>query len=99
MLEINPTYVVDAHQKPIAVQLSIEQFLQIEALLKSSGHIASLSNDRLNLSGRKTAEDIAWLEADIGPSFGDEGYEWGEGELEAGHPVRYIPSVGIVVEI
>ena len=97
MLEINPTYVVDAHQKPIAVQISIEQFLQIEALLKSSGHIASLSNDRSDLS--KTAEDIAWLEADIGPPFGDEGYEWGEGELEAGHPVRYIPGVGVVVEI
>ena len=56
-------------------QLSIEQFLQIEALLKSSGHIASLLNDRSDLSGRKTVEDIAWLEADIGPSFGDEGYE------------------------
>ena len=99
MLEINPTYVVDAQQKPIAVQLSTEQFLQIEALLKSSGYIAPISNDHPDLSGRKTAEDIAWLEADIGPIFGDEGYEWGEGELEAGHPVRYIPGVGVVVEI
>ncbi|MCX5965631.1 MAG: hypothetical protein NT070_21645 [Cyanobacteria bacterium] len=97
MLEINPTYVVDAQRQPIAVQISIDQFKQIEALLKSSGHLTSIQIDRPPLSGTKTAEDFAWLESDIGPSFGDDVYEWEEGELEEGKSVRFVSGVGLVI--
>lgn len=99
MLEINPTYVVDAQRQPIAVQISIDQFYQIKALLKSSGHLSSIQNDSPILSTNKTAEDLAWLELEIGPSFGDDVYEWEEGELEDGKSIKFVPGVGLVIDI
>lgn len=40
----------------------------------------------------------AWMDSDLSRLGEVEPYEWEEGELEAGEPVRYEPSVGLVVE-
>jgi type I restriction enzyme R subunit len=43
-------------------------------------------------------EDRAWMESDLSRLGEFEPYEWEEGELEEGRPVRYEPGVGIVIE-
>ena len=43
-----------------------------------------------------TGEDRAWLESDPSRLSDFELYEWAEGELEAGEPVRYVPGIGAV---
>lgn len=43
-------------------------------------------------------EDRAWMEGDLSRLGEFEPYEWEEGELEQGRPVRYEPGVGIVIE-
>lgn len=43
-------------------------------------------------------EDRAWMESDLSRLGEVEPYEWGEGELEEGAPVRYEPGVGLMVE-
>jgi hypothetical protein len=90
MLEINPTYVLDEHQQTIAVQLPIGQFQQIEAILKAAGHLTTTESP--------TPEDTAWLEANLTPTFLDDEYNWQEGELEVGQPVKFIPGIGIIIE-
>ena len=42
-------------------------------------------------------EDRAWLESDLSRLGEVEPYEWEEGELEQGKPVRYEPGVGVFV--
>lgn len=42
--------------------------------------------------------DRAWMEGDLSRLGEFEPYEWGEGEVEEGKPVRYEPGVGFVVE-
>ena len=44
----------------------------------------------------KTDEDQAWMESDLSRLSDFEPYEWAEGELEAGEPVRYVPGIGAV---
>jgi hypothetical protein len=92
MLEINPCYVFDAQHQPVAVHLPIGQFQQIEAILKETGLVEMVT------AGSPTAEDIAWLDADLAPDLTDDRYDWQEGELQAGAPVKFVPGVGIVVE-
>jgi hypothetical protein len=91
MLEINPTYVFDDLHHPIAVHISIGQFQQIEAILKETGLVEMVA------AGSPTAEDIAWLDADLGPDLADDRYDWQEGELQAGAPVQFVAG-GIMVE-
>ena len=42
--------------------------------------------------------DRTWMESDLSRLGEFEPYEWEEGELEEGKPVRYEPGVGFVVE-
>lgn len=44
------------------------------------------------------AEDLAWLNSDLSSLGAYEPYEWAEGELEEGKPVRYVPGKGLVIE-
>lgn len=92
MLEINPIYVFDAQHHPVAVHIPIGQFQQIEAILKETGLVEMVAVES------PTAEDIAWLDADLAPDLADDRYDWQEGELQAGAPVKFVPGVGIVVE-
>jgi len=43
-------------------------------------------------------QDRTWMESDLSRLGEFEPYEWKEGELEEGKPVRYEPGVGFVVE-
>jgi hypothetical protein len=43
-------------------------------------------------------EDRGWMNHDLSHLGEFEPYEWGEGELEEGYPVRYVPGVGPVIE-
>jgi hypothetical protein len=92
MLEINPIYVFDDLHHPVAVHISIGQFQQIEAILKETGLVEMVA------AGIPTAEDIAWLDADLAPDLADDWYDWEEGELLAGVPVQFFSGVGIIVE-
>jgi hypothetical protein len=94
MLEIHPAYVFDAKQQPIAVQIPIGQFQQIEAILKATGYLA----ETVVAAVSQTEEDVAWLESDLAPSLDDDCYDWQEDELPAGQPVKFIPGIGIMVE-
>ncbi|MBS9383898.1 MAG: hypothetical protein HEQ24_06520 [Dolichospermum sp. BR01] len=44
----------------------------------------------------QTQEDIDWLESDLSSLEKYEPYEWQEGELEAGIPVKFIAETGKV---
>jgi hypothetical protein len=56
------------------------------------------SEDTASTKNSPNAEDSAWLNADL-PNLGAyEPYEWAEGELEEGNPVKYIPGKGLVIE-
>jgi hypothetical protein len=89
MLEINPTYVFDSEHQPVAVHIPIAQFQQIEAILKETGYLVEVKAESL------TEEDIAWLDGDLAPDL--EPYDWQEGELEAGQPVKFVPGMGMMV--
>lgn len=43
-------------------------------------------------------EDRDWLESDLSHLSKFEPYEWEEGELEEGQPVKYVPGVGLIIE-
>lgn len=45
---------------------------------------------------RMSDEDRAWLESDLSGLSDFEPYEWAEGELEAGDPIRCVPGGGAV---
>jgi hypothetical protein len=42
----------------------------------------------------RTQEDTDWLESDLSNLGSYEPYEWQEGELEEGRPVKYIAETG-----
>jgi len=42
----------------------------------------------------RTQEDIDWLESDLSSLDNYEPYEWQEGELEEGIPVKFIAETG-----
>ncbi len=54
--------------------------------------------ERLRQEPGLSQEDRDWMERDLSRLGEFEPYEWEEGELEEGKPVRYEPGVGIVVE-
>ena len=45
----------------------------------------------------RTREDVAWMESDLSNLGGFEPYEWAEGELEEGGPVRHVSGHGLRV--
>jgi hypothetical protein len=45
-----------------------------------------------------SGEDRAWLGGDLSRLGEFEPYEWEEGELEEGKPMRYEPGAGFIVE-
>jgi hypothetical protein len=56
------------------------------------------SEDTALAENSPNAEDSAWLNADLSNLGAYEPYEWAEGELEEGNPVKYIPGKGLVIE-
>lgn len=46
----------------------------------------------------ESEESRAWMDSDLSRLGEVEPYEWEEGELDEGEPVRYEPGVGLVVE-
>ena len=56
------------------------------------------SEDSASTKNSPNAEDLAWLNSDLSNLGAYEPYEWAEGELEEGKPVRYIPGKGLVIE-
>jgi hypothetical protein len=45
-----------------------------------------------------TPADQAWLDYGLSNLGAHEPYEWAEGELEQGKPIKYIPGKGFVIE-
>ena len=45
-----------------------------------------------------TDKDRAWFESDLSHLGEFEPYEWAEGELDDGIPVRYVLGLGLVIE-
>lgn len=48
--------------------------------------------------GAMDSESQSWLESDLSHLGEFEPYDWEPGELEAGHPVRYVPGIGVVID-
>jgi methanogenic corrinoid protein MtbC1 len=65
MLELNPICVFDDQQ--VAVHIPIGQFQQIEEILKETGHRVEMV-----AAVGPTAEDKAWLGADLAPDLADD---------------------------
>lgn len=86
-MEIHKNYIIDEHQKTIAVQIPIAEWEKIEKILQT-----------VNWSKIESEEDAAWLNSDLSSLGECEPYEWEPGELGAGKPVTYIDGVGLVVE-
>ncbi|MGV0028370.1 hypothetical protein [Phormidesmis priestleyi] len=94
MIEVHKHYILDENQRPVAVQIAIDQFEQIEKILENSGQIILTTRE----NEAEAAQDEAWLNADLGSLGRYESYDWQPGELEAGSPVKYIPGKGVVIE-
>jgi hypothetical protein len=45
-----------------------------------------------------SSEDLAWLNSNLSNLDAHEPYEWAEGELEQGKPIKYVPDKGFVIE-
>ncbi len=84
------------------VRLSVD----VEPELRRRVKVAAASKDQ---SVKEWIEDVirrelkreldrTWMESDLSRLGEFEPYEWGEGELEEGKPVRYEPGVRFVVE-
>jgi len=56
------------------------------------------SEDIASAENGPNAEDSAWLNSDLSNLGAYEPYEWAEGELKEGKPVKYIPGKGLVIE-
>ena len=67
----------------------------VDFLLWKQGHQpqdSSLSEAGLS------SEDLAWLNSDLSNLGAHEPYEWADGELEQGKPIKYVPDKGFVIE-
>lgn len=85
MLKINKSYVIDENQQPIAVQIPIGEFEEIEKIL-----------EKVDLAKMRDGES-GWLDTDLSRLEEYEPYEWEPGELGSGKPVKYIEGVGLVI--
>ncbi|MEY3866528.1 MAG: hypothetical protein RLZZ338_419 [Cyanobacteriota bacterium] len=84
MLNIHKSYVIDENQQPIAVQIPLAEFEHIEKILEM-------------LNWEELKVDCAWMNSDLSRLGDYEPYEWEPGELEMGHPVKYIEGIGLVI--
>jgi hypothetical protein len=95
-------------QKPISVLLPVDIDTQVRELSNRSTWLREAITEKLTreeLMQTKTVEieamdqdDKDWLESDLSHLSKFEPYEWGEGELEEGKPVKYVHGVGLVIE-
>jgi hypothetical protein len=84
------------------VRLSVD----VDPELRRRVKVAAASKDQSvkewieDMIGRELEreQDRTWMESDLSRLGEFEAYEWKEGELEEGKPVRYEPGVGFVVE-
>ncbi|MFE1748693.1 hypothetical protein [Coleofasciculus sp. H7-2] len=83
MLKITKSYILDENQQPVAVQIPIAEFEQIEKILEKFG----LTERIEEMENREQLSD----------DIEDEPYDWEPGEIGEGYPVKYIPGKGIVV--
>jgi hypothetical protein len=63
--------------------------------------IAALEADVAQLKQQlpnRGIQERSWLDSDLSRLGEFEPYDWQLGEIEAGKPVKYIPSVGMVVD-
>ncbi len=58
MLEVHKRYILDENQQPIAVQISIDQFEQIEKILTESEQAIFLSESLEGLSNGDSSEEV-----------------------------------------
>ena len=66
----------------------LEQFLHAHVVAESTGRVAVATPDY---------DDLDWLEADASNLDRFEPYEWEDGELDAGQPIRLEPGRGLVI--
>jgi predicted transcriptional regulator len=84
------------------VRLSVD----IAPDLKRRVKIAAASNDQSVREwieqtledALERAEDRGWMESDLSRLGEYDAYDWGDEGPGEGHPVRYIPGVGIIIE-
>jgi len=55
-------------------------------------------HDSLRSNEVPSSEDLAWFNSNFSNLDAHEPYEWSEGELEQGKPIKYIPDKGFVIE-
>ena len=67
----------------------LERFLHVHVVV---------DNPRAGVDDRLTGDDLDWLEVDASRLDRFEPYEWKEGELDAGHPIRLVPQRGLVID-
>ncbi|MGV0028366.1 hypothetical protein [Phormidesmis priestleyi] len=58
MLEVHKRYILDENQQPIAVQISIDQFEQIEEILESSGQVILTTESQSSSFNRPFEETL-----------------------------------------
>jgi hypothetical protein len=95
-------------QKPISVLLPATIDARVRSLSNRSAWLREAIAEKVTREGlmqSKTVdleamdqEDKDWLESDLSHFSEIEPYDWGEGELEDGKPVKYVQGVGLVIE-
>jgi hypothetical protein len=92
MFEVHKRYILDESHQPIAVQIPIDQFEQIEKILEGSSRVIVMKERQ------DEADETDWLEGDLANLGSYESYDWQPDEKDAGLPVKYVPGRGIVIE-
>ncbi|GEM_PF-1334979 len=77
--------------------LTLRSIAHLSLTLGTIPH-ASLFPNCIPTADEPSLEDKNWLQADLSDYDSLEPYDWGENGPPHGHPVRYIPNVGLVVE-
>ncbi len=81
-----------------AAGVSVQAFASqaLAAAVRSAGTVEPAEEDHRPVGAGPTAEDHAWLDADIGGELPP--YDWGPGGPPPGRPVSWIAGQGFVVE-
>jgi predicted transcriptional regulator len=90
---------------PVTWRLDPELFARIQAAAASRGvSVQAFASEALEravegtTAEAPTAEDLAWLEADLSRLGEFEAYDWGPNGVPEGRPVRYVPGKGLIIE-
>ena len=62
MLKIHKSYVIDENQQPVAVQIPIAEFEQIEAILANVGLAKEIEEPLLSIAGILSGEPTTGIE-------------------------------------